>query len=141
MKDMRVALPALWIFMMFNYLYCDVISLFDPSVLRDVVGAKPSGGTVVMTPEMLFASAVLMEIPMAMVLLSRVLPYGVNRWTNVIAAAFMAVVQFGSLFVGAPAAYYLFFSVIEVGTLALIAVQALRWSNPEPANPAPANAG
>jgi hypothetical protein len=32
MKDMRVALPALWIFMVLNYLYCDVLSLLDPAV-------------------------------------------------------------------------------------------------------------
>jgi hypothetical protein len=139
-KDMRIALPLLWVFMLVNYLYCDVISLFDPSVLRAVVGAGPSGGTVVMTPEMLFASGVLMEIPMAMILLSRVLPYRVDRWTNVVAAAFMVLVQFGSLFVGAPAAYYLFFTAIEVGTLVVIAALALRWSDAARVNAMPANA-
>jgi hypothetical protein len=127
-KDMRVALSALWIFMMLNYLYCDVISLFDPAVLRDVVTGSSSSGSVQMTPELLMASAVLMEIPIAMILLSRVLAYRANRWVNVIAAAFMAVVQFGSLFVGTPTSYYLFFSVIEVGALGLIAALALRWT-------------
>ena len=128
MKDMRVALSALWIFMMLNYLYCDVISLFDPAVLRDVVTGSSLSGSVQMTPELLMASAVLMEIPIAMVLLSRVLAYRANRWANVIAAAFMALVQFGSLFVGRPTSYYLFFSVIEVGALGLIAALALRWT-------------
>ena len=128
MKDMRVALSALWIFMMLNYLYCDVISLFDPAVLRDVVTGSSSSGSVQMTPELLMASAVLMEIPIAMILLSRVLAYRVNRWANVIAAAFMAVVQIGSLFVGRPTSYYLFFTVIEVGTLGLIVALALRWT-------------
>lgn len=133
MKDMRVALSALWIFMMLNYLYCDVISLFDPAVLRDVVTGSSSSGSVQMTPELLMASAVLMEIPIAMVLLSRVLTYRANRWANVIAAAFMAMVQFGSLFVGRPTSYYLFFSVIEVGALGLIAALALRWTREAPA--------
>ena len=128
MKDMRVALSALWIFMMLNYLYCDVISLFDPAVLRDVVTGSSTSGSVQMTPELLMASAVLMEIPIAMILLSRVLAYRVNRWANVIAAAFMAAVQIGSLFVGRPTSYYLFFTVIEVGTLGLIAALALRWT-------------
>ena len=128
MKDMRVALSALWIFMMLNYLYCDVISLFDPAVLRDVVTGSSTSGSVQMTPELLMASAVLMEIPIAMILLSRVLAYRANRWVNVTAAAFMAMVQFGSLFVGRPTSYYLFFSVIEVGALGLIAALALRWT-------------
>jgi hypothetical protein len=132
MKDMRVALPALWVFMVLNYLYCDVISLFDPAVIKDVVAGHVSGGSVQMTPEFLLASAVLMEIPMAMILLSRVLGHRASRWANVVAAAFLVLVQVGSLGVGTPTSYYLFFSVIEIGTLALIAVLALRWAGPEP---------
>ena len=128
MKDMRVALSALWIFMMLNYLYCDVISLFDPAVLRDVVTGSSTSGSVQMTPDLLMASAALMEIPIAMILLSRVLAYRANRWANVVAAAFLALVQIGSLFVGRPTSYYLFFSVIEVGALGLIAALALRWT-------------
>ena len=131
MKDMRVALPALWIFMVLNYLYCDVLSLFDPAVLRDVVAGHASGGTVQITPEFLLASAVLMEIPMAMILLTRVLQHTLSRWANVAAAAFMILVQIGSLFVGTPASYYVFFTVIEVGTLVLIAALALRWTSPD----------
>ena len=87
MKDMRVALPALWIFMVLNYLYCDVLSLFDPAVLRDVVAGHASGGTVQITPEFLLASAVLMEIPMAMILLTRVLGHTLSRWANVACAS------------------------------------------------------
>lgn len=128
---MRVALPALWVFMVLNYLYCDVVSFFDPAVVRDVLAGHAAGGSVQITPEFLFASAVLMEIPMAMILLSRVLRQGLSRWANVAAAAFMAVVQLGSLGVGTPSSYYLFFSVIEVGTLVLIGALALRWTDPE----------
>jgi hypothetical protein len=131
MKDMRVALPTLWVFMMLNYIYCDVISLFDPAVIRDVVAGHVSGGSVQFTPEMLLASAVLMEIPMAMILLSRVLGYRASRWANVAAAVFLVLIQVGSLGVGTPTSYYLFFSVIEVSALALIAVLALRWVDPE----------
>jgi hypothetical protein len=133
-KNMRVALPALWIFMVLNYLYCDVLSLLDPANLKDVLAGHAAGGSVQITPEFLLASAVLMEIPMAMILLTRLLGHGPSRRANVAAAAFMAVVQVGSLGVGTPTAYYLFFSAIEIGTLALIAVLALRWVE---ANPAP----
>ena len=128
MKDMRIALPALWIFMVLNYLYCDVLSLFDPAVLRDVMAGHASGGTVQITPEFLLASSVLMEIPMAMILLTRVLGHTLSRWANVASAAFMIVVQIASLFVGTPASYYVFFTVVEVGTLVLIAALALRWT-------------
>ena len=132
MKDMRVALPLLWVFMLLNYLYCDVLSLTDPANLKDVLAGHAAGGSVQITPEFLLASAVLMEIPMAMILLSRVLGHRASRWANVVAAAFMTLVQIGSLGVGTPTSYYLFFSAIEVGTLALIAVLALRWVDPKP---------
>ncbi len=132
MKDMKVALPLLWVFMLLNYLYCDVLSLTDPANLKDVLAGHAAGGSVQITPEFLLASAVLMEIPMVMILLSRVLGHRAARSANVVAAAFMTLVQVGSLGVGTPTSYYLFFSVIEVGTLVLIAVLALRWVDPEP---------
>jgi hypothetical protein len=131
MKDMRVALPALWVFMVLNYLYCDVISLTDPATARDVLAGHAAGGSIQVTPEFLLASAILMEIPMAMILLSRVLGQRASRWANVVAAGFMALVQVGSLAVGTPTSYYLFFTVIEVGTLALIGVLAATWADPE----------
>ena len=135
---MRVTLPALWIFMVLNYAYCDIVSLFDPITARGVVAGQGAGASFQITPEFLLASAVLMEIPIAMTMLSRVLRYGPARWANIAAAAFMAVVQIGSLGVGAPATYYWFFSVIEVGTLAVIARLAWGWAARAPARPAPA---
>ncbi|MGZ6267031.1 MAG: DUF6326 family protein [Candidatus Limnocylindrales bacterium] len=132
MHDVKVRLSTLWVFMLLNYLYCDVLSLTDPANLRDVLAGHAAGGSVQITPEFLLASAVLMEIPMVMILLSRVLGHEAARWANVVAAAFMALVQVGSLGVGTPTSYYLFFSAIEVGTLALIAVLALRWVDSEP---------
>ena len=32
MHDLRVRLSTLWVFMLFNYLYCDVMTAFDPLV-------------------------------------------------------------------------------------------------------------
>ena len=86
---MKVALPLLWVFMLLNYLYCDVLSLTDPANLKDVLAGHAAGGSVQITPEFLLASAVLMEIPMVMILLSRVLGHRAARSANVVAAAFM----------------------------------------------------
>ena len=118
MKDIRVLLSTLWVFMLLNYLYCDVMTSFDPTV---------TGG---LSREALLAASVLMEIPIAMVLLSRVLSYRPNRWANVIAGAFMAVVQVSTLFVGTATAYYIFFSAIEIACLVLIIWTAWRWAEP-----------
>ncbi len=122
MQDNRVRLSTLWVFMLLNYLYCDVLGLFDPGLPKNL------------TQEALLAASFLMEIPIAMVVLSRVLKHRPNRWANVIAGSFMAVVQASTLFVGsAPTTYYVFFSVIEVACLLVIVGSAWRWSGSAPA--------
>ncbi len=35
--DMKVRLSTLWIFAILNYLNCDVVSLFDPSNLKNLM--------------------------------------------------------------------------------------------------------
>ena len=119
MQDVKVRLSTLWVFMLLNYLYCDVLTGFDPTVPRD------------MSRDALLAASFLMEIPIAMVLLSRMLRYRPNRWSNIIAGAFMAVVQVSTLFVGSgPTAYYVFFSAVEIACLLFIVWTAWRWAEP-----------
>ena len=118
--DMKSKLSILWIFATLNYLYCDVIGLFDPELVPPIE----------FTPGTLLGIAVLMQIPIAMVLLSRVLPHRANRWANIAAGTVMTVVQSASLFVGVPALYYAFFSVIEITTTVLIVWFAWNWRKP-----------
>jgi hypothetical protein len=126
-RDRRMPLSTLWIFVTLNYLYCDVLGLMDADSLRGFLQGTVSGMEI--TPTFLVGAGVLMEIPMAMVLLSRVLPYAANRRANVAAGALMTVVQIGSLLVGSgPAAFYVFFSVVEVATTAFVVWYAWTWS-------------
>ncbi|HEY5276214.1 MAG TPA: DUF6326 family protein, partial [Coriobacteriia bacterium] len=118
MQDLKVRLSTLWVFMLLNYLYCDVLGLFDPGMPKN------------MTQDALLAASFLMELPIAMVLLSRALKYRPNRWANVIAGAFMAVVQVSTLFIGTPTLYYVFFSAIEIASLLFIVWTAWRWVEP-----------
>lgn len=119
-------LSLLWVFALFNYVYCDVLGLFDQNVLKELLDGKAGGMEV--TPAFLLGSGILMEIPIAMVLLSVVLPRAGSRWANVVAGTVMTVVQVASLFVGSgPAVYYVFFSVIEIATTAFIVWYAWSW--------------
>lgn len=130
MKDMKVRLSTLWVFVMFNYLYCDIVGLMDPVLLKQIMTGN--AGTIQITQGFLLGASILMEIPIAMVLFSRVLKYRVNRWANIIAGTIMTVVQISSLFFGsAPTIYYFFFSMIEVSCTALIVWYAWKWLNPE----------
>jgi Family of unknown function (DUF6326) len=130
MTDKKALLSTLWAFALFNYLYCDVISLMDPAFLKQYMTGNVGG--VHVTQGFLLGAAVLMEIPTVMVLLSRVLGYNANRWANIIAGFIMTVVQFSTLFFGSsPTIYYIFFSILEIACTALIVWFAWNWANPE----------
>jgi hypothetical protein len=130
MTNRKLLLPALWIFAMLNYLYCDVVGNMDANVLRELLTGEVEG--IKITESFLLGASVFMEIPIAMTLLSRILPHRVNRWANVVAATIMTLVQSATLFLGVPTAYYVFFSVIEIGTTAFIAWYAATWRTPAP---------
>jgi len=90
-----------------------------------------SVGEMQITPTFLLIGAILMEIPIAMVFLSRILPYRINRWANIIAALIKTLAVAASMFVGTPATYYLFFGIIEIACTLLIVGLAWKWRNPE----------
>ena len=123
---MKSKLSLLWIFATLNYLYCDVVTLMDPSLLKGFLAGNAGG--VPVSQGFLLAAGVLVEIPMAMAVLSRLLNGSANRWANAGAGTVMTAVQLASLFVKAPAPYYLFFSIIEIATTAVIAWLAGRSS-------------
>src|SRR5687767_13655932 len=91
-RDRKAILSTLWIFVMFNYLYADlVIMMVNPAAYQKMAAGMSSGTVLGFT--------VLMEILIAMVLLSRILKYRLNRWANIIAGivgtAFVALTLSG----------------------------------------------
>jgi hypothetical protein len=127
--DKRTMLSALWVFATLNYLYCDVLALMDPELLGQILKGKAGGMSI--TQGFLLGASVLMEIPIAMAILSRVLRQRAARLANIAAGTIMTAVQIGSLFVGSgPTAYYCFFSAVEIACTAFIAIYAWRWREP-----------
>jgi MFS family permease len=127
--DRGARLSLLWVFAILNYLYCDVLGLMDPDALKQILNGEVGG--IAVSPGFLLGAGILMEIPIAMVLLSSVLPARGSRWANIVAGTVMTLVQIGSLFVGSGlTAYYAFFSVIEVACTAYIVWYAWRWQIP-----------
>ena len=127
LKDRKVILSTLWIFVIFNYLYCDILSLMDSSLLKQYLTGTVDG--LELTENFLFMGAILMEIPIAMVLLSRILNYRANRWANIAAATIKTIAMIMTMFVGTPTSYYLFFGSIEIGTTIFIMWYAWTWKN------------
>jgi hypothetical protein len=124
-RDRGVTLSTLWIFVMFNYLYCDLLGLMDSGSLKQYLTGHVNGLDV--TQGFLLGAAVLMEIPIAMIVLSRVLKSKTSRRANIAAGAFMTAVQIASLFVGGLTMFYAFFSVVEIACTSFIAWYAWTW--------------
>lgn len=131
MKDRKVLLFTLWIFVTANYIFCDVLTLMNAADLKEILSG--SVGPLEMTPMFLLWAAIFMEIPFIMILLSRVLKYKANRLANIIAASIMTVAQILSLFVGESTPHYTFFSVVEISTTLFIIWYAWTWSIPKTA--------
>jgi hypothetical protein len=116
---MNAKLSLLWLFATLNYLYCDVVMVMDPV----------KHGSIELTQGFLLGAAILVEVPIAMVFLSRILKYRANRWANIIAGTIMTVIQLVTLFVAVPTMYYIFFSAIEITTTVAIVLYAWKWSH------------
>lgn len=128
--DRKVLLSTLWIFAMFNYLYADVYTLFFNPVLQKESWQKFTegfAGSIPITQGFVLITAILMETAIAMVILSRVLKYGANRWTNIISGVFHTVFVAWSLIGDPVSLFYVFFAVIEMACTLLIVWLAIKW--------------
>ncbi len=125
LKDKRMVLSTLWIFVTLNYLYCDLMGLMDPVLLNQYISGTI--GSFHIDENFLLGAAILMEIPISMVILSRLLNYKANRWANIIAGTIKTLVMIATMFVGSPSSYYLFFGLIEIFTTAFIVFYAWNW--------------
>ena len=122
----KVFLSTLWVFALVNYIYCDVISIMNPEDIKNIISGNV--GVIHITPAFLLGASILMEIPMAMILFSRILNFGINRWMNIISGIIMTAVQISSLFTGTkPTPHYIFFSAIEIASTLFIIWYAWRW--------------
>jgi len=110
---------TLWIFATLNYVYADVVTLFDKSVTTSL-----SQGT-------LIGAAVLVETAIVMVPLSRILKYRANRLASIIVGAINTVAVLASLIVATPTLYYAFFATIEIVTTVVIIWYAWTWHSTE----------
>ena len=117
---MQVKLSTLWIFFMFNTAYIDITTLYYSVFINPIP-------VVQYTQVFLLGGAILVEISIIMVLLSRIMDYRANRWANIIAGIFLTAVQIITLFVGTPTLSYLFVSIILIATSAFIVGYAWRW--------------
>ena len=132
MHDTKERLSLLWLFALLNYLYADVTALWAIAGTRFSLGGPPWA---------LMASSVFMEIPIAMIVACRLLPFRANRLANIIAGVIVTVVNGFLTYVPPLAGWgttpalpeYLFFATIETVCTSVIIWQAWTWSGAKPA--------
>lgn len=124
MISKKALLSTLWIVVMFNMLKADILSLFIPGTVDELV--KFAGGTPI--TQIMLGGAVMIEIAILMIILSRVLKYKVNRWANIIASIITIVFVVGG---GSSYPHYVFIATVEVIFLLIILWTAWRWKEQE----------
>ena len=124
-SPMPARLSLLWVFILFNMVFADMLSFMYPAYLKEV----PTGsvGGVHITAGFLVAAAVLTEIPIAMIVLSRVLGHRANRWANIMAALITIAYVIGG---STRYPHAIFFSAVQVACALLIVWSAWTWRSP-----------
>ncbi|MBC8184697.1 MAG: hypothetical protein ISR95_09740 [Candidatus Marinimicrobia bacterium] len=114
-------LSTLWIAVTLNMITADVLGLYVPEAMEEFTEFADGKEAELMT-----GGAIMYQIPISMVFLSKVLPYKANRRANIIAAGLMttAVVAGGS-----TDPHYLVCAGAEIISFSLIAWNAWKWQN------------
>ena len=123
--NVRIKLSALWVAIMLLYIYADILSLFKPGQIEQMIAGKM--GPFPVTQSSLLAASTLMIIPAVMVFLSLTLKTKVNRWINITFGVLYTLVNISNL-IGETWAYYIFFGIVEIALTLIIVWHAWKWS-------------
>jgi hypothetical protein len=127
-QDRRVLLSITWVFVLMNMIYADILNTLKPSYLAELeyVSTDMSGGVV-----LLFA--VLMEVPIIMIPLSRFANRKTNRLLHLVAVplSILWVIVPSIVSSGTPLSY-VFFATVEVLAMLFALYVALKWPAEEP---------
>jgi len=117
--DIRVKISLLWIVVMFTMLFADILGFMFPE------GDEPGFE---ITQGIFLIFAMLLEIPIIMILLSRILPRKINRWANIFANLITIAFVIGG---GSALLHYYFFATVETICMLMIIWYAWKWKNSE----------
>jgi hypothetical protein len=124
--DAKVLLSTLWIVVMINMLKADILSLYIPGSAEELAQTAASTGASI--PQLMLGGAIMMEISIVMIILSRVLKYSLNRWANIIVSVITIAFVVGG---GVTYPHYIFIAAVEVICLLSIIWIAWKWRNVE----------
>ena len=119
--ETKSLLSPLWIVIMINMLKADILSLYIPGAADEV--SLTAGKTPI--TQIMLGGAVMMEIAILMIALSRSLPFRINRIANIIAVIVTTLFVVGG---GASYPHYFFITAVEGVCLLLFIWFAWKWT-------------
>ncbi len=117
--DKKAFFSTLWIVVMINVAMADIFGF----MMDKMAGTAAPEIQVPQIGMLIFA--IIMEIPILMIFLSRILKFKTNRWANIIASiiTIVFIVAGGSLDM-----VYMFFAAVEIVCLGMIIWNAWKWT-------------
>ena len=82
--EKRGLLSGLWLFVLLNFIFRDLHEIVKADFLADALNGVYAGREV--TEAMFLLGGVIVEVPIAMMLMAWILPLRVNRWANIVVA-------------------------------------------------------
>lgn len=116
--DIKVRLSTLWILVMFNMIFADIFSIMVELVNKDTLQI-PGDVKIVMA-----IAAIVTNIPIFMIFLSRMLKPKLNKITNIVAGVLTLIYVIGG---GDFAPHYIIIASIETALLIAIIIYAWKW--------------
>ena len=123
--NVKLKLSALWVSLMFCYIYGDYFELYVPQKVNGLL----SGENMLDTPSKLFIATLVLVIPSLMICLSILLKPATSKWLNII---FGVVFTLMMLFIAVNSistwyGFYVFLAIIESIITAYIVWLAWKW--------------
>ncbi len=119
--DIKIKFSTLWIVIMLNIIFADILSIMIELVNKNTLDIIGADVTMTMT-----IAAIVTNIPILMIYLSRALPYKANRISNILAALVTMLYVIGG---GSLTPHYIIIASIEVSLLLMIVWNAWKWNN------------
>ena len=117
--DTKGTLSTLWLLVMLNIIFADILSLMLALVYMDTIDIIGKDIAITMA-----IAAIITNIPILMIYLSRKLPFKINRTLNILAAIFTCIYIIGG---GSSAPHYIILASMEIVMLFAIIRIALSW--------------
>ena len=120
----QTLLSTLWVFILLNMVFRDIHQFVKAGFLAEIMTGVVNG--VKITQELMLFGGFLAEVPIIMVLLSRILTDKINKWANITASVITMLVLMSAL----PSADMddVFFMIVEV--VAFMAIIRIAWRLP-----------